>query len=108
MDELSGHDKEKHQGTEVLAKQKQEYKFLGAGRRPHAGMVLFALDMDKAEVYRVKITDEEIFELALGSKDQQLSSKAHKKAHINPLHPMLWAINDENALRKFKKLKFRV
>lgn len=86
---------------EIQAEKQAEVKFLGAGRKPHAGMKLWALDKEKLEVYEVIILTKKV--LKMDGKE-----KGTHKATVNPQHPTVWAMNGKNALKKFMKLKFRV
>lgn len=102
MDKLDPHKKDIHVGTEIVAKKKAEYKYLGAGKRPYRGMHLWALDLDEAVVYMVPIIQKELLDIT------KMEEVATSKVTINPNHPTVWAINAANAMKKFMKLKFRV
>ena len=108
MDKLDPHKKDVHNGTEIVAKKKAEYKFLGAGSRPHRGMHLWALDIENAKVYRVPIIlkDEAIDITKL--KEKSKGETSNYKVTINPNHPTVWAINVANAMKKFIKIKIKV
>lgn len=77
----------------IEAKKKQEFKLIGSQRK-RRGQKLFALDKEKLEVYEVEIQRKEAVDLT--SK-----RRTSHKAVVNPKHPMLWAINRKNAIRKF-------
>jgi|TARA_Y100000310_G_C20704425_1_gene834090 hypothetical protein len=77
----------------IEAEKKQEFKLIGSQRK-RRGQKLFALDRDNLKVYEVEIQRKEVAEL-----NKKL--KTTHKAVINPKHPMLWAINRKNAIRKF-------
>ena len=96
MEGIVGHSKlkiEHEQKREV----KQEYKFIGNTRKKR-GQFLFALDLDKNLVYKVEVQSKKAFDTA---KKQEIGIY---KATINPNHPILYALNLLNAIRKFKKL----
>lgn len=86
---------------EIQAEKQAEYKFVGAGRRPHKGMLLFALDLEKLEVYEVKVLTK--MTLDLKGKEQGTFM-----ATINQKHPMVWALHKKSALKKFLKIKLKV
>jgi hypothetical protein len=102
MDIFNPHSKSIHDGTEIVAKKKHEYKFLGTHRKPHANSKLWAYDPDSGytpdqeNVYEIKIMVKEAYDIV---KDKD---RATQKADINPKHIMIWAINKKNAIRKFK------
>jgi len=108
MKELDGHNKEVHVGTEIVAKKKLESKFLGAGRRPFKNAILYALDKDTYEIYEVKIEAKKVIKVKSLDKQEANKEAATSKAFLNPEHPTVWAMNKQNALRKFLKLKFKV
>lgn len=110
MDKLDPHKKDTHSGTEIVAKKKAEYKYLGAGKRPHRGMDLWALDLEKAIVYKVPIIPKEEIMWPKDGKARMSEKEivATSKVTINPNHPTVWAINVANAMKKFMKLKFQV
>lgn len=101
MDKLDAAKQEHHAGTEIVAKKKLESKFLGAGKKPFKGAILWGLDKEKLEVYPIKLVSKKV--LKLDGKEQ-----GTHKVHVNPAHPLVWAINKKNALKKFMKLKFTV
>lgn len=77
----------------IEIKKKQEFKIIGSQRK-RRGQKLFALNKEKLQVYEVEIQRKEAVDIT--SKRQ-----TSHKAVINPNHPMLWAINRKNAIRKF-------
>lgn len=91
-----------HSGTEIVAKKKKEYKFLGAGRKPHRGMLLYALDLDKGEIYNIPVVPkEEIMFPKHPTVKEKLAATA--RVHMNPNHPAVWKINPANAVKYFEK-----
>lgn len=79
----------------IVFEKQQEFKMIG--RTIHKkGMVLFAYDTDKNEVYKVNIEKKKTISYTK-------TKGSHLRAYVNPAHPMLWAINQKNAARKFKK-----
>lgn len=96
MDTIEGHSKLKIEHRQQQEK-KQEYKFIGS-KVKKKGQFLFALDLDKNSVYKIKVLEKKAFDI---SKKQE---KGIYEAVINPNHPFLYAINLSNAERKFKKL----
>ena len=102
MDRLDPKQKDVHLDKQEIQSEKQaEYKFIGAGKKPHAGMKLFALDIKKLEVYEVKI-------LTKTTLDMKGKEQGTFMATVNQEHPLLWAINAKSALKKFLKVKFKV
>lgn len=100
MDIFSPHSGVNHDGLEIIAKKDHEL-FLGQRRRPHKGMHLWALDPLAGTMYPVKIEISTTLKIAgLGSKDTH--EKKNSRAYTNPNHYMLWALNAENAIRKFR------
>ncbi len=100
MDILNAHKKEVHEGVVVEAKRKQEYRMLGSSRKPHKNSILYALNHNTGEIYPVKISTKAAINMQ-GS--QRVTYKS--RAEVNPNHDMLWALNEKNAERKFKKYK---
>jgi len=96
MDTLVGHSKLKIEHKQVL-QQKQEYKFIGSVARKK-GQFLFALDLEENRVYKIETTVKKAFDV---TKKQEIG---HYQAQINPNHPFIYALNKENAVKKFKKL----
>lgn len=91
-----------HSGTEIVAKKKAEYKFLGAGNKPHRGMFLYALDKEKGVVYNIPIVPkEEIMFPKYPNKKEKMAATA--RVHMNPDHPAVWKINPANAVKYFEK-----
>lgn len=73
----------------------REYKLIGSQiKRP--GQHLYAYNSEKEEVYKVVLKKVDTIDL-----DKKQASSF--RAEVNPKHPMLWAINIKNAIRKFKK-----
>lgn len=81
------------------AEKKQEYKHWGQGAKKK-GMTLYAINMDTKEVYPVKIEKKMVYDT---SKKMEVATH---KAHINPEHQMVLAINKKNATRKLLKAYF--
>lgn len=108
MKELDGHKKEVHVGQEIVAKKKLESKFLGAGRKPFKNAILYALNTETYEIYEVKMETKQVIAIKSLKKAEANKEAAHSKVYINPDHPIKWASNKKNALRKFLKLKFKV
>lgn len=107
MDKLDAAKKEHHAGTEIVSKKQLEIKFLGAGRRPFKGAKLWGLDKKGLEVYEINIQSKQSMKVAgLGAKKNE-EAGTHR-VQVDPSHPLVWAMNKKNALKKFMKLKFRV
>lgn len=79
----------------VEAEKQREFKLIGSHRKKR-GQKLFALDKEKLKIYEVEIHRKEVLDLTK-------KVKTTHKAIVNPKHPMLWAINIKNAIRKFNK-----
>jgi len=95
MDIFNPHKKPDHVGTEILAKKKQEYKFLGSSiKRP--GQKLWGLDHKTIEVYEIDIKTKTVVKL----KGEEIGQH---KAYLKAGDHMLWSLNETNAIRKFKK-----
>ncbi len=88
----------KKQNTVIEQKKpvKHEYKFIGSVINKK-GCFLFALDIDNNIVYKVDIQQKKVFHT---DKKREIGKYI---AHINPKHPLLYAINIKNAVRKFSK-----
>lgn len=102
MDSLDPLKSPIHSGTEIVAKKKAEYRFLGAGRRPHRNMFLYALDKEKGEVYHIPVVPKEEIMFPKNPKGKE---KMHSTARVNlnANHPAVWKINAKNALKYFEK-----
>lgn len=74
----------------------QEFKFLGTAVKKR-GQKLYAFDTTSEEVYEVQVQERKILEI---NKKNQTGKW---RAVINPKHPMLYAINKKNAVKKFLK-----
>lgn len=81
--------------TKDKRQQPQKKIHIGKYRK---GLKLFALDIEKQEVYEVVVENQTDFDL---SKARKVSSY---KASINPKHPIMWCLNIKNAQRKFVNL----
>lgn len=79
---------------ETRAEKEQQQKKLLTGKY-RKGLKLFAMDPIKKRIYEVPIEKRKDFDVA--SNDE----KANYKATIDKNHPMLWALNLKNAVRKF-------
>ena len=107
MDRLDPKQKDRHDGTELVAKKKLESKFLGAGRKPFKNARLWALDIDNANIYEVNLVSKKSHKVSgLGSKATIESAK--HTVHVNPDHQLVWASNRKNAVKKFMKIKIKV
>lgn len=106
MDKLEPHKKDRHEGIELAEEQKQQFRFIGQAKKPFKNAKLYALDIEAREIYEVKIVKQE--ETAKIEGEDKYSVSGSAKAQINPDHPVLWALNDKNALRKFKQIKFKI
>lgn len=95
MDIFNPHSKDAHQGTEIVAKKKMEYKFIGSSIK-RKGQVLWALNHKTFKIYKVKMVRREAIKLD-GKEFGQY------RAIVKDGDPMLWALNERNAIRKFKK-----
>lgn len=84
---------------QVKKEKEQEQKKL-LTTRYRKGLKLFALNPDSFEVYEVQIEKSETF--VVGQK-----SKSKRNANINPAHSHIWAMNKNNAQRKFKNIFFK-
>ena len=91
---------EKHKDLKIVhqvkIKKQQEYKRIGSTRRKK-GQFLFAYDPELEKVYKIEVEKISIIDI-----DKE--NVGTHKAKINPAHPMIYAINYKNAVRKFKKL----
>jgi len=76
---------------------KQEFKFLGSARRKK-GQNLYSWNPLTGEVVQVNLTRRIAFDI---SKKQE---QGNFKIVINPNHPLLWALNQKNAEKKFRKM----
>ena len=103
---LDGHKKEVHDGQEIVAKKKLESKFLGTGRKPFKNARLWALDVEKKEIYEVNVQSKTAHKIS-GLGSSATIERATHKAHVNKDHPLVWAVNYKNAIKKFMKLKFK-
>jgi len=107
MKELEGNNAlPVHLGTEIVAKKKVEYKFIGFERRPYKNARLFALDIDSKDgrVYEIIIENKK--SVAVKEFNQKMKKDkiiAIHKATVNPRHPMVWALNINVAVKKFRK-----
>lgn len=105
MDELDPTKKDLHDGTEIIAKKKLD-KFLGIGRKPFKNATLFGIDMETYEIYEVKMNTEKVVKIETVNGQQK--DVVHSKVYINDKHRFEWALNKQNALKKFLKIKIRV
>lgn len=80
--------------VESKIQKEQQFRFLGS-LKPKKGMKLFALDPSTGEVYPVPVVDKKTLNLNQGA--------GAKMAMIHRNHMHLFALNIENAVRKFKK-----
>ena len=94
MDIFNPHSKPTHVGTEIVAKKKAEYKFIGTSIK-RKGQTLWGLDAKTLEVYPIKIVKKDL----INWKGNQFGKY---KAFLKASDPMLWSLNRENAVRKFK------
>lgn len=86
---------------EVKAEEKVEYKQLGATRR-RKGLNLYALDNETGKIYVIEVEDKKEVDLtAAFTEDQGVKRTGKFKAHVNPDHKLMWALNKKNALRKY-------
>lgn len=93
MDIFNPHSKPDHVGTEIVAKKKHEYKFIGSSiKRP--GQKMWALDAETLKVYPIKMVKQDLISL----KGRKFGKY---RAITKASDPMLWALNKENAVRKF-------
>lgn len=83
------------QEVQVKKDQQREFQFLGTSRK-RPGQHLFGIDPETLKVYKVEIERKVDATFSGGQR-------ATHKAIINKLHHYIWAINIENAKRKFKK-----
>ncbi len=74
----------------------QEYKFIGSSIKKR-GQFLFGLDIDKDEVYQIRLEVKKEFDITKGME------VGHYQVTVNPTHPLLYASNLRNAIRKFEK-----
>ncbi len=74
---------------------KQEFKRIGSTRKKN-GQHLYAKSNETGNVYRVPIETRTEFHVGKGEQGTH-------KAVVNPNHKTLWALNMENALRKFNR-----
>jgi hypothetical protein len=81
----------------VNAEAKHEYKQIGSTKYIK-GLKLFALNRETLEVYEIPIKTKKVIDL---------NEKSHSvnRIEINPKHPMIWALNMKNAIRKFSKFE---
>ena len=96
MDRLEVHSNIKIESKQEI-KQQQEFKHIGAGRK-RKGLTMFAFNYDEQKIYAVKLEKKTVFDV---TKRREV---AMYKAVINPNHPHLYAMNMQNAIRKFNKL----
>lgn len=95
MEQIKGHEDLKIEHRQVAEKQ-QEFKLIGSQKR-QPGQKLWACNLDTEEFYEVKIQKNDVLDVFSKHNVGAL------KAYVNPDHPMLWAINRKNAIRKFMK-----
>lgn len=79
---------------ETSTEKKEERRFLGTGIQKR-GLKLFAMDAS-GNVLEIKMQDKKTVDF-VGAK------KGKKMAFINPNNKFVWALNQKNAERKFKK-----
>lgn len=92
--------------TEEVVNQQQEKKFLGVQRRPFKGARLYALDIEKLEVFEVHPSYNK--RMVDYKNSGVLAEVDRAEYHINPNYYHVWALNDRNALKKFRKQKFEL
>lgn len=66
--------------------------------RKRRGQTLFSLNIESGEVSKVKV---EIDTNIVGKNGNDV---VNYKASINEKHPLIWALNLKNAVRKFRKM----
>ena len=93
MKELEGHKNLKIEHR-IQAEKQREFKLIGRQLK-QKGQKLYGFDTLKNTVYEVEIQKQEVIDI-------QKNKVSSNKAIVNPNHPMLWAINLKNAIRKFK------
>lgn len=96
MKDFNSHEKLKIEHRKEIEK-KQEFKHIGNIKKKK-GQFLFAMNPDTFEVYKVELQTKIFFDV---SKKKEVGTH---KAIINPKHPLMYALNEKNANRKFQFL----
>lgn len=97
MKDLDPLSQKSHIGTEVQAKEKQEFKFVGDKRR-RPGQKLYELDIHNQTIKEIKVNIREQVNIMTQKENNKYT------AYVNPNNYLVWASNDKNAEKKLNKL----